>query len=412
MPVATVKNGTLCFSYEDSGPLNGSYTTLVMVHGTGFHNGEQGSVVAGYFSHAHTNTLAGIFGPMIPFAAANRVRLILVNRRDYPGSTPLSDAELAALGSSHLETRAKALAQQGTDIGLFLAWLVREEKIPAMSIDWSGRQQGGIVLVAWSLAHTPLTGFLAHADTLPADALRTLEPCLRAYCIFGEHTFGPRTASQPSFRPRRRAARLVRAPDPQQVPPARGPNVPDGRARAALLFVGVDVLHTLGARAQVAQPRAARHRATSVPNTAVRAHRDARRDSSRRARGRLVARPHPGLRGAASRHAARPCARADAPHAAGPGGGTHTAAVQGRRRVGREHALGDGRCRVGGREAVQRTRSDGAGRAGARGRGDARCESLRTFLQISTAPPARGGVCVSSAADRDTCSHIGTTPTQ
>ena len=45
MPLATVKNGTLCFSYEDSGPLSGSYTTLVMVHGTGFHNGEQGSVV-------------------------------------------------------------------------------------------------------------------------------------------------------------------------------------------------------------------------------------------------------------------------------------------------------------------------------------------------------------------------------
>jgi hypothetical protein len=45
MPVATVKNGTLRFAYEDSGPLNGLYTTLVMVHGTGFHNGEQGAVV-------------------------------------------------------------------------------------------------------------------------------------------------------------------------------------------------------------------------------------------------------------------------------------------------------------------------------------------------------------------------------
>ena len=49
---------------------------------------------------------------MIPFAA-NRVCIILVNRRDYPGSTPLLDAEL---GSPDLETRAKALAQQ--DLGL------------------------------------------------------------------------------------------------------------------------------------------------------------------------------------------------------------------------------------------------------------------------------------------------------
>jgi hypothetical protein len=45
MPVATasVKDSSLFFSYEDSGPpaIGGSYTTLVMVHGTGFHAGEQ-----------------------------------------------------------------------------------------------------------------------------------------------------------------------------------------------------------------------------------------------------------------------------------------------------------------------------------------------------------------------------------
>jgi hypothetical protein len=40
MPVAIVQDGTLCFSYEDSGALGGPYTTLVMVHGTGFHSGK------------------------------------------------------------------------------------------------------------------------------------------------------------------------------------------------------------------------------------------------------------------------------------------------------------------------------------------------------------------------------------
>jgi hypothetical protein len=162
----------------------------------------------------------GIFGPMIQFAAANRVRLILVNRRDYPGSTPLSDAELAELGSSDLETRAKALAQQGLDIGLFLAWLIREENIPPIAIDQDGKQQGGIALVAWSLAHTPLAGFLAHADSLPTDALRVLDPCLRAYCIFGEHTSsGPHQTPGPATlipgHPARRATRLIRTSDAQ-----------------------------------------------------------------------------------------------------------------------------------------------------------------------------------------------------
>jgi hypothetical protein len=49
------------------------------------------------------------FGPMILFAAANQVPFILVNQRDYAGSMPLSDAELAELGSLDLETHAKAL---------------------------------------------------------------------------------------------------------------------------------------------------------------------------------------------------------------------------------------------------------------------------------------------------------------
>lgn len=135
---------------------------------------------------------------MIPFAVANRVRLVLVNRRDYPGSTPLSDTELAELGSADLETRARALAQQGLDIGLFLAWLVREENIPPVAIDRDGKKQGGIALVAWSLAHTPLAGFLAHADALPADALRTLDPCLRSYCIFGKQRAFIPVASHPA----------------------------------------------------------------------------------------------------------------------------------------------------------------------------------------------------------------------
>jgi len=33
-------------------------------------------------------------------------------------------------------------------------------------------------------AHTPVAGFLAHADALPADAIRALKHRLRAYCIF------------------------------------------------------------------------------------------------------------------------------------------------------------------------------------------------------------------------------------
>ena len=153
MPLATIKNSTLCFSYEDSGPLSGLYTMLIMVHEIGFHSGGHGSVIR-LTCLILTHTPVGIFSPMVPFAVANCIRLILINHWDYPGSKPLSDAELAKLGSSCLQMHAKALTQQETNISLFLAWLVHKEKIPAMSVDWRGKGQGGIVLVAWSFART------------------------------------------------------------------------------------------------------------------------------------------------------------------------------------------------------------------------------------------------------------------
>ena len=43
---------------------------------------------------------------MVPFAAAHRLRLVLVNMRDYPGSTPYTPAELAALEAGYDSLKA------------------------------------------------------------------------------------------------------------------------------------------------------------------------------------------------------------------------------------------------------------------------------------------------------------------
>jgi hypothetical protein len=102
---------------------------------------------------------------MIPFAA-NRVRLILVNRRDYPGSTPLLDAEL---GSPDLDTRAKALARQ--DLGLsFVARTQGEHPSCEHRPGWetAGRHHArGVVACAhalgWGSSRTP-THFRRHTQ--------------------------------------------------------------------------------------------------------------------------------------------------------------------------------------------------------------------------------------------------------
>jgi hypothetical protein len=89
---------------------------------------------------AHLYIQTGIFSLMLLFTAVYKAQLILVNRQDYLGSTLLTNTKLASLGSQNLQICAKALAQQGLDIGLFLTWLIREEKIPPVSIDPDGNK--------------------------------------------------------------------------------------------------------------------------------------------------------------------------------------------------------------------------------------------------------------------------------
>ncbi|KAA1470200.1 hypothetical protein DENSPDRAFT_676571 [Dentipellis sp. KUC8613] len=164
MPVAPVDDkGTVLF-YTDTGPLEGTYLTIVLVHGTAIHG--------------------GIFARMLPHAKENRLRLVVVNRRDYPGSTRLTDEELQALASPDAETRAEYFRQRALEFGEFLAWFVQNEKIPLYTITDNGKPEGGIVLLGWSSATTSILGLLAFPDRVPEKTREILEPYFRAMCLY------------------------------------------------------------------------------------------------------------------------------------------------------------------------------------------------------------------------------------
>ena len=166
---------------------------------------------------------------------------------------------------------------------------------------------------------------------LPADALRTLELCPRAYCIFWEHTFVLRFVCQPSLCPCRRATRLVRPT--ASITHFWTQRTPWSNASRASTHGCRHTTRIRSERAKRTTPR------SSIPpryrtSHSFRALYDTRCDHTRRACGRLMVLSCPGLRGATTRHASRPRARADASHVAGPEGGPHAAAMQGRHRVG------------------------------------------------------------------------------
>ena len=127
--------------------------------------------------------LIDIFSRMIPFAAQHNIRLVALNRRDYPGSSPLSSDELIRLDSSDVLIRTAALRTLGGEIGAFLAWFVRTHDLPPVVTHVDGRRTGGIVLVAWSLAHTVTCSLLACPGALSETTRSALRTHLRTYCV-------------------------------------------------------------------------------------------------------------------------------------------------------------------------------------------------------------------------------------
>ncbi|KAK7050634.1 Aminodeoxychorismate synthase [Favolaschia claudopus] len=154
--ICTLPDGINIF-YTDSGaPQTSDYTTLVIFHGTGFN--------------------AFNFDPLHAHAHANNLRIIACNRREYHGSTPLTDDEVAQLnsGSSAFLTKKALLVAQ------FLEYLIKQQSTPRLT---DNRQNGGFVVMGWSFGAAYPIALLAQLTAIPAELYQTIEPYLRAVVI-------------------------------------------------------------------------------------------------------------------------------------------------------------------------------------------------------------------------------------
>ncbi|KAH9843701.1 Alpha/Beta hydrolase protein [Rhodofomes roseus] len=174
MPLAPVDDKGTQFYYEDTGAPSrcATYTTLVLIHGGVFHS--------------------AIYRPIIPYAAARNVRLVLVNVRDYPGSTPYSASELAALRSGNREEQKAMLDERGKEVAKFLLWFIGKEKIPQTANGQTGNSSrtGELALLAWSWGNTITMAFLAQAAKLPQRDQEILGSYLRTLFLCSGHALG------------------------------------------------------------------------------------------------------------------------------------------------------------------------------------------------------------------------------
>lgn len=125
---------------------------------------------------------------MIPSAAKNNVRVILVNRRGHPGSDPLNEEERATIKAVEDASKEDAfpvwhafMKDRALDIYDFLCQIVEKENLPAAQGD-----SGGIVLAWWSLGNIWLLPFLCHAAEFPVGNV-DLVKYIRRIVLYGTY---------------------------------------------------------------------------------------------------------------------------------------------------------------------------------------------------------------------------------
>lgn len=147
--------------------------------------------------------VADIFHKLIPLAASSHIRLVLVNRRGYQGSTPLTDLDTDPLDPAfsaadsenvdssssrpdrrRLEYYTTYLQARAAEIARFLVKFIENESIP-LKIESVGRASGGMALMAWSLGNILPLSLLAFGNTLDPGVMRKLDAYMRKIVIYG-----------------------------------------------------------------------------------------------------------------------------------------------------------------------------------------------------------------------------------
>lgn len=140
---------------------------------------------------------AATFTPLLAHAAAHNLRLVTVNQRDYPGSSPLNELELANVLSSEPERQVAVLRDWGLEFATFVARFIEKENIPAPRCVNGDKTVGGISIMGWSQGVAPLLAILANIDAMNASTSAVLEQYLRTVFIHGELQSRPQS---PAFR--------------------------------------------------------------------------------------------------------------------------------------------------------------------------------------------------------------------
>lgn len=129
--------------------------------------------------------IAAVFKQILPFATSKSVRMVCLNRRDYPGTTLYSSFELKALS----EGDANELEARGVELALFLDALIDILSLPGPSVEGN---EGGLAIMGWSMGNLFTLAMVASVSSLQSQVQTRLQSYLRKLIVFGKLRTGSR----------------------------------------------------------------------------------------------------------------------------------------------------------------------------------------------------------------------------
>ena len=139
------------------------------------------------FLYSLYSEFLAIFRPLIPFAKERNLRLILLNQRNYPGSTPYFDEDIQAMKSLDGGRQRALVRELGHLQAEAIATLIKTLSIPPIKSTPSGSLEGGLSFVAWSAGNIILFQFMSSLDTLDGQIRRLIESHLKSIVLYGAH---------------------------------------------------------------------------------------------------------------------------------------------------------------------------------------------------------------------------------
>jgi hypothetical protein len=110
---------------------------------------------------------------------------VSVSRRNYPGSTAFTEAEVKSIKSARPEDAETLLEKWGTQLSTFYDLFVQKHHIPEISHDG---KRGGIVILGWSSGSTFALASIAQIGSLPEGSQTRLRKRIRTLILEGVYS--------------------------------------------------------------------------------------------------------------------------------------------------------------------------------------------------------------------------------